>query len=68
MHSSEQESLLTTKMQELLMKISISKCGECKKNRLVDRVGDKWICFACKQKIGKVGLTKSIREFVSENN
>jgi len=55
-------------MQELLMKISISKCGECKKNRLVDRVGDKWICFACKQKIGKVGLTKSIREFVSENN
>lgn len=47
------------------MKISISKCVECKRNRLVDRVGNRWICFACKQKIGKVGLTKSILEYVN---
>ena len=48
------------------MKISISKCNECKKNRLVDKVGDKWICFACKQKIGKTGLQmRSITEYVN---
>jgi len=52
----------------VLMKISISKCVECKKNRLVDKVGSRWICFACKQKIGKQALMKSITEFVNNEN
>jgi len=32
------------------MKLSISKCSKCSRTRLVDKVFDKWVCFACKQK------------------
>ncbi len=36
-----------------MMKLSISRCTECSKVRLVDKVNDKWICFACKQRFSK---------------
>ncbi|MBI2971753.1 MAG: hypothetical protein HYY37_05030 [Candidatus Aenigmarchaeota archaeon] len=34
-----------------MMKLSISRCAECSKTRLVDRIKERWVCFACKQKI-----------------
>lgn len=33
------------------MKLSIKRCAICNKIRLVDFVNNKWICFACKQKM-----------------
>lgn len=37
-----------------MMKLSISRCGICKKIRLVDKNKEsKNICFACKQKVKK---------------
>jgi len=36
-----------------MMRLSISRCIECNRVRLVDKVNEKWICFACKQKINK---------------
>jgi len=38
------------------MKLSIKKCHRCNRARLVDNVNDKWICFACKQRLGKAAL------------
>ena len=38
------------------MRLSISKCTQCARARLVDSVNGKWICFSCKQKIGKLRL------------
>ena len=35
------------------MKLSIQKCSMCNKTRLVDRVKEEWVCFACKQNINK---------------
>jgi hypothetical protein len=35
------------------MKLSIYRCVKCNKTRLVDKVGDEWICFACKQHVKK---------------
>ncbi len=35
------------------MKLSIYRCAKCNKTRLVDKVGDEWICFACKQHVKK---------------
>lgn len=51
------------------MRLTISKCFNCKKNRLVDRVDEKWVCFACKQRdhISAV-RTKPITAFVQDNN
>ena len=36
-----------------MMKLSIYRCAKCSKIRLVDRVHDEWICFACKQNVKK---------------
>jgi len=50
------------------MKLTISKCFNCKKNRLVDRVDEKWICFACKQKDHiSAAKTKPISQFLNNN-
>jgi ribosomal protein L37AE/L43A len=38
------------------MKLSIAKCHKCQRARLVDSVNGRWVCFACKQKIGKAAL------------
>ena len=40
------------------MKLSISKCSRCNRARLVDNVAGRWICFACKQKMGRVALAE----------
>jgi len=47
-----------------MMKLSISKCSLCNKTRLVDRVNDDWICFACKQTKG-IHNTKPSEEKIS---
>jgi len=50
------------------MRLTISKCFNCKKSRLVDRVDEKWICFACKQKDHIVtAKTKPITQFLQDN-
>lgn len=50
------------------MRLTISKCFTCKKSRLVDRVDDKWVCFACKQKNHISAIkTKPITEFIENN-
>jgi len=36
------------------MKLSISRCFQCNRVRLVDSVREKWICFACKQHVNKI--------------
>ena len=41
-----------------MMKLSISKCTKCNRARLVDNVAGKWICFACKQKMGRVAIAE----------
>jgi ribosomal protein L37AE/L43A len=41
-----------------IMKLSISKCSRCNRARLVDNVAGRWICFACKQKMGRVALAE----------
>jgi len=38
------------------MKLSIAKCCKCSRARLVDNVNGRWICFACKQQLGKQAL------------
>ncbi|MEM7819601.1 MAG: hypothetical protein QXD48_02120 [Candidatus Aenigmatarchaeota archaeon] len=50
------------------MRITISKCYACKKNRLVDRIDEKWICFACKQKLHMSHRPKPLTEFAVINN
>ncbi|GEM_PF-4126110 len=40
------------------MKLSISKCSRCNRARLVDNVAGRWICFACKQKMGRAALAE----------
>jgi ribosomal protein L37AE/L43A len=45
------------------MQLTISRCHSCKKARLVDRVEDKWVCFACKQRASKTSV-KPIDHFV----
>lgn len=42
-----------SKIGIIMMKLTISRCIECSKVRLVDKVNEKWICFACKQKVNK---------------
>jgi len=34
-----------------IMKLSISRCSSCSHVRLVDKVKEQWVCFACKQKV-----------------
>jgi ribosomal protein L37AE/L43A len=48
------------------MQLTISRCFSCKKARLVDRVEDKWVCFACKQRGVKKGSLKPIDRFVAQ--
>jgi ribosomal protein L37AE/L43A len=50
------------------MRVTISKCSACKRNRLVDRVADKWVCFACKQKMHITHKTKPLSEFALVEN
>jgi ribosomal protein L37AE/L43A len=38
------------------MKLSIARCCRCNRARLVDNVNGRWICFACKQRLGKQAL------------
>ena len=45
------------------MQLTISRCFNCKKSRLVDRVENKWVCFACKQR-DHVGVIKPVDQFV----
>lgn len=39
-----------------MMKLSIYRCANCNKIRLVDKVNDEWICFACKQNVKKKNI------------
>lgn len=45
------------------MQLTINRCFNCKKARLVDRVEDRWVCFACKQRAKKVAY-KPIDQFL----
>ncbi len=45
-----------------MMKLSISKCSMCAKVRLVDKVQNEWICFACKQTHGKSSAMRPERQ------
>ncbi|HLD85787.1 MAG TPA: hypothetical protein VI968_04480 [archaeon] len=49
------------------MKVSISRCNTCSKVRLVDKVKDKWVCFACKQKIHATTKVKSSPAAMANN-
>ncbi|MBI2579013.1 MAG: hypothetical protein HYW26_04855 [Candidatus Aenigmarchaeota archaeon] len=44
------------------MKLSISRCSECSKIRLVDRIKERnmerYLCFACKQKLHKTSRSR----------
>lgn len=44
-----------------MMKLSIYRCAKCSKIRLVDKVGEEWICFACKQNVKKPVEIKEIK-------
>ncbi len=35
------------------MKLSISRCSQCSRIRLVDKVKEDWVCFACKQTVNR---------------
>ncbi len=50
------------------MRLTISKCFNCKKNRLVDRIEEKWVCFACKQRNHISAIkTKPLTKFLEDN-
>ena len=36
-----------------MMKLSIARCSACNRRRLVDKINNKWVCFACKHKVKK---------------